>query len=359
MKIAAIIQGPCINNIYYLDKNIESLKTSINTGDIYVSTWKEDLMSKKDTKIRQKLIDIQNKHKGINIILNDDPVTNDEVKILNGNNFIRQCCSSYYGINYALKLKDYDYFIKMRTDSVCKGYENLLNQIYTNKEDKIFTSSLFYRSDIPYHPGDHILASKTDNIYNLFRLQFNKANKCRKSILNGISTALDDRYSVALYNQNCKIVKSLIQQNAINTPPEIKLCVDYLINKIGRKVYKKESHILMKKYFSPIDMLNFDDFYTRSNKLDCYFHKKEINDIFQGDIYEYSKALMKRKCKCQQYLCKHRARWAVVGLIIKNIVKTNEDIKSLEHKDDFEIYLSFIKCYTLLEETKYLARLGV
>ncbi|NVM36699.1 MAG: hypothetical protein HWN81_13975 [Candidatus Lokiarchaeota archaeon] len=356
MKIAVIIQGSLINFTNLLDINLTSLKEYINPRDIYISTWKKDLESKKDTTVSAKLSEIKLKH-DVNIILNDDPVTRDEVKIINNNNFVRQSCSSYYGINYALRRKDYDYIIKLRTDSALHGYDYLLNKI-NEEQNKILCSSFFFRKDIAYHPGDHIIAGKSNEIYDLFRIQFDKTNRCRNEFKDAIKYGLDKRYLHAMY-ENEELASKLIQQNVSNTPPEIKFCVDYLINKLNRKVYKKESHILMKEYFSPIDLEGFNNYYVNSNKMKYYFHKREITEKYNGDIFDFINQELERTCNCYGiHICEHVARWAIIKILLENIVINSKDIVPIEN-DDLTTFCSFMKPYTLLEETKNLVKFGV
>ena len=356
MKLAVIIQGSLIKFTKLLDININYLKEYIDPRDIYISTWKKDLNSKIDTTVSAELNEIKIKH-DVNIILNDDPITKDEVKIINNNNFVRQCCSSYYGINYALKIKDYDYIIKLRTDSALHGYDYLLNKI-NEEQNKILCSSFFFRKDIAYHPGDHVIAGKTNEIYDLFRIQFDKTNKCRNDFKYGINSGLDKRYLHAMYD-NDELISNVIQQNISNTPPEIKLCVDYLINKLNRKVFKKESHILMKEYFSPIDLEGFKNYYINSNRLGYCFCKREITEKYNGDIFRFINEELKTQCNCYRpYICDHVARWAIVKILLENIVKNSEDIVPIEN-DDLTTYCSFIRPYALLKETKNLVRFGV
>lgn len=356
MKIAVIIQGSLIKYTELLDINITSLKEYINPRDIYISAWKKDLCSPKDTSVTAKLNEIKIKH-DVNIILNDDPVNRDEVKIINNNNFARQCCSSYYGINYALKIKDYDYIIKLRTDLVLHGYDYLLNKI-NEEQNKILCSSFFFRKDIPYHPGDHIFAGKTNEIYDLFRIQFDRINKCRSDFKYCIKLGLDKRYLHAMYDDG-ESISNVMQQNISNTPPEIKFCVDYLINKLNRQVLKKESHILMKEYFSPIDLEGFKNYYVNSNQMRCSFYKREITEKYNGDIFHFINKELERKCDCYlPHICDHVARWAIVKMLLENIVRNSEDIIPIE-KNDLEIFCSFMRPFALLKETKNLFKYGV
>jgi len=339
MKIAVIIQGSCINNIDILHANINNLKDYIDPQDIYISTWNEDLWNNKKLFNELKRLKDDN---NIKVVLNK-PIL-DKSLLFNNNNFVKQSVSSYNGIVNALKFNSYDYIIKLRSNAMYKGYNVLIDKIIEEK-NKIVCSSSFFRNDLPYHPGDHIIAGKTSEIYDFFNLQIEKIKEL--GVNNNIiySYLSDKRYSYAFYDDP-DLMDKIIHQNVTNTPPEIKFCVDYLINKIGRNVYKKESHVLMKKYFSPIDINKFDSYYYYVNSIKCEIYKDDIDLNYNGDIINFITSYFKEKCKCKYFLCKHRAGYALMKTLFNNTVKKSEDLIPIV-QDDITTYCKFVSPYTL------------
>lgn len=332
MTTGVVIQGP-ITDILCLKKNIEYLKEWFDTKDIVVSTWDNKSAAKLE------LLDIE-------IILNNEQAVSgscEHFNVLNHNNFFYQIWSSAQGVAQLLKKKNYDHIIKIRTDEYYKNYDSLIRSM--EDDSRIHSSSIFFRSDVPFHVGDHLLAGPAMKIKELFESNLRKLidltdfdRFCYECNVNFYSTALfrDPDFSIGKLHP--------FTPNMI--PPECKLAVEYLRSRGIDNISPGSSATLMKEYFKPVDVNWFEEYLCRANSLGFDITQDTYSNAI--DTILYSPHYSCSNCH-PNIICDTRIRQSILVILLRNMATTADHIKNYKH-DDFTTYCSIHAPFKLLPE---------
>jgi hypothetical protein len=170
------------------------------------------------------------------------------------------------------------YVIKMRGDEYWSYPENIYQSIVT-EPDKIHCSSVFFRAwqYCEYHMSDHIIAGTTENIKLLFETsKYNYDN---------------GRLNVSKWKVDGKF-KGYIHTHA----PEERLTKSYLEAKEPDRFEKVDGRILMKEYFSILDIQLLRPYKVKANLFKIEFKDNfipeknfsisNIEKLFSDDPYK-------------------------------------------------------------------------
>ena len=170
-KVSIVIQGPLHK------RSIQTIPDYLKYGDVVISCWdKDDLSLLKE--YRDKVTLIINKYE-------DVPHSRLRSFGRHGPNpWILQNYSSYHGV----KAADGFFAIKLRSDESYPDLDAIVDKLYFWNEDtpfytKFITSDIYFRfdKDEPFHPSDHIIAGKRDQLKRGFeKAIFNARAKLQK-----------------------------------------------------------------------------------------------------------------------------------------------------------------------------------
>jgi len=222
-KISIVIQGPLHK------RSIRTIPHYLKYGDVVVSCWdKDDLSLLRE--YRDKVTLVVNKR---------EEVPRSRLRSFGRhgpNPWILQNYSSYHGVSAA----DGFFAIKLRSDESYPDLNAIIHKLYFWNEDtkfstKFITSDIYFRFDReePFHPSDHIIAGKRDQLKRGFeRAIFNARAEIQKKY------AFPER---------------LICESFLETiwDPEAKCFI---------RAEKSRSKELMKKYFDIIPIRLLKDF---------------------------------------------------------------------------------------------------
>lgn len=170
------------------------------------------------------------------------------------------------------------YVIKMRGDEYWSYPENIYQSIIT-EPDKIHCSSVFFRAwqYCEYHMSDHIIAGTTENLKLLFETSKHNYDKGR---LNVSKWKVDGQF------------KGYIHTHA----PEERLTKSYLEAKEPDRFEKVDGRILMKEYFSILDIQLLRPYKVKANLFKIEFKDNfipeknfsisNIDKLFSDDPYK-------------------------------------------------------------------------
>ncbi len=332
-KVGIIIQGP-IRDHELLNKNVLNLSSYVDIDDIVVSTWDDadiKLINRYEYSKANIVISDEQRVRGICKHFND----------LNANNKTLQIYSTCAGIaKLLLKNNEYDYFIKIRTDEYCKNYEALLNSMYS--DSRIHSGSIFFRGDVPYHIGDHVIAGKADDI----RLMFESAWNYILSLTNyerHVHELQHDNFNKAIYGKET----NLHFVNIHNVPAEILLSLNYIWGR-GDDVRLENNKDIVNKYFKVFDVKHFDDFIFKTN-----LFRIEITNEDWSDIDYFLKTLSAKSCQsCMpHHRCANREGLLYFINLVREVIDNNDGLQDL--KDPIAIRNSLYSPYLSLKEFKY------
>lgn len=173
--VSIIIQGP-LN-----DRSIKTIPTYLTYGQVIVSCWDNDDLSRLDAYRDQ-----------IDIVVNNYADVLPRAQRTNQRNpLILQNHTTHKGLELAT-----GYFsIKTRSDESWPDLNPLLNMLRTNRDTKdpdtgiyndfkIITSNIYFRYDrqCKFHPSDHLIAGRTIRMQDIFRRSYNecRAGKVRR-----------------------------------------------------------------------------------------------------------------------------------------------------------------------------------
>lgn len=317
MKIGVVVQGG-MSNFYMLQKNISMLKSFFPAEDIVVSTWKNH-------KILEDL--------GVHVIKTDQKIFKKchHFNIVNKNNRIYQIWSTSYGISHLIdSTKEYDYIIKIRTDEWFEKYDVIIDRMQA--DSRIHSASAFFRTDFPFHVGDHLLGGPTEAMIDFYR---HNMNSCLGS-MDGVSLAessLSGSYQKAIVPKGCG-VDGVFKWTPISTPPETYFTINYL-NGIGNDVELTDHKPLLNKYFSPLPLEILGDFYISTNSLGLNISHKTLDKLEEAIFTD--EELICDDCH-PDFLCDSRRHQALLLALVRNMAKEDKDI--VELTDGFQIYNS-------------------
>lgn len=162
----------------------------------------------------------------------------------NRNNVLRQIISSLNGV----LITETDYVIKVRSDEEYENLKPVFDAVLENP-DKLVTNNTFFRPDEHYkfHPSDHIMAGSRETLKKLFR----KAKELCARITSSPTIATGEHIGVP----GMGIV-----------PPEVLLCVAYLISK-NVNICLDQSRQIMLEHVSLVNNYDLGRFVTVSNSV--------------------------------------------------------------------------------------------
>lgn len=159
--VSIIIQGP-LN-----DRSINTIPMYLTYGQVIVSCWDNDDVSKLDPYLNQ-----------IDLVINDYKHASSRARKTNHRNPI---IFQNYTTHNALKLATGHYSIKTRSDESWPVLDPLLNMLRNNRDTKnpqtgiyndfkIITSNIYFRYDTQckFHPSDHLIAGRTYRMKDIF-----------------------------------------------------------------------------------------------------------------------------------------------------------------------------------------------
>ena len=141
MKFTFLIQGPLTSEV---ERNLENYKRH---GDVIISCWDNDCprlikkLSKKCKVIKNKFF---------------------EPKGYNFQNIQYHIKTFLNGVKEAKT----EYVITVRSDEYFTDTEAIKRNILKNP-NKITTSNFFFRSDVLFHPSDHVIAGKKEGLFKM------------------------------------------------------------------------------------------------------------------------------------------------------------------------------------------------
>lgn len=170
-RVSIVVQGPLH------ERSIRTIPDYLKYGDVVISCWdKDDLSLLKE--YRNKVTLVVNKYE-------DVPRSRLRSFGRHGPNpWILQNYSSYQGVKAAKGF----FAIKVRSDESYPDLEAIVKKLYFWNEDteffvKFITSDIYFRfdKDEPFHPSDHIIAGKRDQLKRGFkRALFNSRAELQK-----------------------------------------------------------------------------------------------------------------------------------------------------------------------------------
>lgn len=337
-KVGVVIQGALNDAIY---KNINILKRSFNTNDIVISTWKSKFQNDGDIG-------------GIKVIRSDTDIFNkftDLFALFNLDNIIFQCFTTTQGIQH-LHSQGCTHVIKVRSDEFYDDMSLFRDAILS--DNRIHSCSLFFRNDFPYHIGDHLVGGRIEEMYNLFGKYLEYTHDLMTSPNGHIFK--DEVDTLKWPNRIFSNVNSdfcrMFKLTHVDICPEVKLCSQYIELKERRQIYAHEHVELIKKYFKPFDVRNFNRFKFCSNSVYNGIKITEENFDTNGNII-----IEGDKCEPHEdwLLCENCAGIALVECLLKSEVRKEEDIVFLD--DDFTKYCSLYSPTTVAESTKNMTKI--
>jgi hypothetical protein len=335
-NIAVIIQGP-LNDVYSLYKNINYLKRFVDEQDILISTW--------DNERNLHLLSDFN----TGIILSDvKPIKKSclHFPLINKNNYFFQTYSTAIGIANLIQRNEYEYIIKLRTDEYYEDYGALIEIICNN--NRIVSSSLFYRNDIPFHIGDHVLAGPAEEMFLMFEKAIAELMRLRSQEY-FLQELLSDKYSEILYNNTHADLCNMVPFKLTNITPEQRLTIAYLSQKEAMCDIKVENHpTFMKQYFTPFDVRLTKKYRCVANSL----NRLVITEHNIGDLDTTIMTDPNFVCTdCLPHiLCEKTINQANIIKLLRSIVTDNSTITAL--KDDSAIFNSLHAPHKVLPEFK-------
>ena len=152
--VSIVIQGPLH------ERSINTIPKYLKYGDVVVSCWDNDDLSLIE-KYKDKIKLVINKY-------NEVPHSRLRSMGRHGPNpWIYQSYSTYNG----LKKAEGFFAIKVRSDESYPNLDAVVHKLFFWNEDtnfytKIITSDIYFRfdKDEPFHPSDHIIAGKRDQL---------------------------------------------------------------------------------------------------------------------------------------------------------------------------------------------------
>jgi hypothetical protein len=352
MKIGVVIQGP-VRNFHVLNKNVNSLRQSFKDEAIVISTWEEEGKVKRE---QDTISDDNGNLFGIKTLRST--TKNFErfagaFDAVNVDNIVYQAYTTSKGIQF-LNDNSYDFIIKVRTDEYYNDL-SLLEKDIEEYPDKIHSGSLFFRNDFPFHYGDHLVAGSYHNLYNMYVgfLQYSYDILADEGGKKFFSEWKNKVWNKIIFNNIDGDISKLIHFTYSDIPPEVKLAVTYLKNKIGSYPECKDQKELMNKYFNPIDVRRFKEFYFTANSVAGGTVLTEKNIEPSGKFkFEYTKC---KEAHEDWLLCNVDEQNALLKRLLQSEVRSQEDIKDLT--SDFEIYASVYRAIKVLDEYKDRTRL--
>ena len=344
MRIGVIIQGP-IGDLYVLQKNIQSLTKIIDPKDIIISTWESSRESIKP------LGDI-----GVNIIFSKKSDAESYLKnfdSLNKSNSVLQTCSFLIGARTLTSMKSYDYLIKLRTDEFYKDWTKLISNI--QEDDRINSCNIFWRKDVPFHIGDHLIAGRSDLILNMVESCWHDIVE-NSNFFNKYVQHVDSRKWARIFSSKEEDDLQFVNKVVYNVIcPEIRYSTAFLRNETESEISVKDHKHLVSKYFRPIAAEDFKEFYTFSKSLNINLDKDNFHS-YEDVILDKNGIHACNECH-ERVLCAKRRNQAAKLALVRNIIRSEDEIVDLP--DNKKNILNMFCPWVVLPEFKNLIDIDI
>lgn len=248
-NITIIIQGPLCED------GLRPIKHYQSFGDVIVSCWNTD-QPHLTTKIPKEARLAINKYKQ-NIGYNFQNIKYQIQTTLAG-----------------LDLCKTEYVIKVRSDEYFTDIFKIVESIKENS-DKLIVSNFFFRKDVLFHPSDHIIGGKTENIRQMFEnaLEFIKDFEANQ-IVTIEEIGLDRAYTFSVLTAEIVFCLSHLKSKGIDVISDVKGMKPEEVYIYHREIIKENyslvrasdlGHFLMRfksnpNPYGPTAFTNEDDF---------------------------------------------------------------------------------------------------
>ena len=222
--VSIIIQGP-LN-----DRSINTIPMYLTYGQVIVSCWDNDDVSKLDPYLNQ-----------IDLVINDYKHASSRARKTNHRNPI---IFQNYTTHNALKLATGHYSIKTRSDESWPVLDPLLNMLRNNRDTKnpqtgiyndfkIITSNIYFRYDTQckFHPSDHLIAGRTYRMKDIFYKTYidcmyrsitrvGPEELIGKSVVSTYRDPINKHRDIPLSNQSAELMKKHFDIIRISALPQ-------------------------------------------------------------------------------------------------------------------------------------------